>query len=104
MLDRNYRGLGHIRVGQSSGLNLFGPQSVTGNIDHIVNSTEDTDIPVFGHNRGITGKIRPILPSLALRVFAVSFKIGLDKTVAVSPDGLEHAGPGVLDADVAGLA
>jgi len=40
MLNRNNCRFCHIRVGKRSGFNLFGPQSMTGNIDDIIDSAE----------------------------------------------------------------
>ncbi len=77
---------------------------MSGDVDDIIDASEDPEIAVRSFHRGITGEIGPVAPVFALGIFVVHAEIGVHETVAVAPDGLEAARPGILDADVARLA
>ena len=82
---------------------LFGAQSVTGTLITSSILPRIRTIPVLGLHRGIAGKVGPVLPIFAFRVLYSTFQNRSSQSFAVSPDRLEHAGPGVLYAYIAGL-
>src|SRR5436309_1084005 len=77
---------------------------MAGDVDHVVDATEDAVIAVGRLHRAVAGEIRPIAPVLAVPPLAIARIILRDEAVWIAPDRLENPRPRVLDADVAGLA
>ena len=77
---------------------------MTRDVYHIVNPAENPVIPVLVLNGGITGKVWPVTPVLAVLVPAVLLVILSHISVPVPPYRLKRAGPGILDTYIARLA
>src|SRR6059058_5451234 len=75
-----------------------------GDVDHVIDAAEDSEVAVRRLNRAVTGKVRPVPPVLALGILVVFLVIGFHEAVGIFPDGLHDAWPRVADADVAGPA
>ena len=73
-----------------------------GDVDHVVDPTDDAEVAVGGEDGAVVGEVRPVVPVLALGVAAVLLVVGVDEPLGLSPDRLEDSRPGVADADVAG--
>ena len=100
MVHGNHGGFRHFRANHCRGFNLFCPEPVTGYIDHVIDSSQDSVIPILGLDGGIPCQIRPVSPVFAVGICIVPFVIGADEPVPITPDGLKSARPWVLDADV----
>ena len=101
---RHHRRLGDLIDRERGRFQLLGAEPVPGDIDDVVEPPEDAEIAVLGLHGAVAGEIGPVAPVLAVGVLAVFGVIGVDVALPISPDGLEAAGPGVADADVAGDA
>src|SRR6266498_3006231 len=77
---------------------------MAGDVDHVVDAAEDSKVTVRRLHRAVTRQVRPVAPVLALGITAVARVVLPHVAIRVLPDGLERAGPGVADADIARLA
>src|SRR6516165_206263 len=75
-----------------------------GHVDHVIDPAQDTIVAISGLHCAIVTEVRPVMPVLALRVFAVLAVVGCDVAVRISPDRLEDSRPRVADADIPGPA
>jgi len=100
MLHGNNGCFRNIRMGKCGGFYFFRSQSVSGNIDDIVNPTKDAIISVRGLHCSIAGNVGPISPILAFRVLTVPCEISLHKAITIPPYRLKLTGPRVLYADI----
>ena len=66
MLHGNDGGFRDFRRRERSGLDFLGSQSMAGNVDNVVDPAQDAVISVSGLHRGITGKVWPVAPVLAV--------------------------------------
>src|SRR5215471_6047893 len=89
---------------QRRGFDLLGAQPVPGHVDHVVDAAEDPVVPVGCPDRAVAGEVGPVVPVLAARVLVVLLVVDVDEPLGLAPDRLHDPGPGVADADVAGLA
>src|SRR5713226_6382437 len=72
-------------------------------VDHVVDASEDAEVAVLGLQRSVAGEVRPVVPVLAVILLVVLRVVGRHESIRVSIDGLEDAGPGIADDDVARL-
>src|SRR5262249_41002369 len=84
--DRRLRGF---RGGYQSGLDLYGPEPVARNVQHVVDATHDTDVAVLVVRRAVAGEV-----VLAVEVVR---PIGLAIALRIAPDRAQHGRPGPLD-------
>src|SRR5205807_8250531 len=97
-------GLGDFRDREAGGLDLLRTEAVAGDIDHVVNAAEDPVIAICRLDGAVAAHERPVAPVLAAGILVVLGEVGLDVAVAVAPDRLHDARPGIADADVTRLA
>src|SRR5207249_6749259 len=97
-------GLGDFRDREAGGLDLLRAEAVTSDIDHVVDAAQDAVIAIRGLHGAVAAQEGPVAPVLALGILVVLGEVGLDVAVAVAPDRLHDARPGMADADVARLA
>src|SRR5438045_81553 len=64
--DRNGRRLGDLVDLDRSGLELLRSEVVAGDVDHVVDPTEDPEVAVLGLDRAIAAQERPVTPILAV--------------------------------------
>ena len=102
--DGHHRRFCHLRNRQAGGLNFLGAQAVAGYVDDVIHAAQNAEVSVDGKHRSIGRKIWPILPFLAVGVLAVFSVVLSDEAIAVAPDGLHNAGPGIANADVSRFA
>src|SRR4029077_12175273 len=100
---RNDCCLGDLRDDQARRLELLRPQAVPGDVDHIVDASEDSEISVRRAEGAVAGEVRPVTPVFALGILVVFRVVRLDEAIRILPDGLHDARPRIADADVAGL-
>src|SRR4030095_10142337 len=77
---------------------------MTGHVDHVVDPPEDPEVTVGRLDRTVACEVRPVAPVLAFLVPTVLRVVDLHEPLGLAPDRLKDAGPGVTDADVAGVA
>src|SRR4029077_13441785 len=65
---------------------------------------QDAVVAVRRLQGAIAAQEGPVAPVLAARILIVLGEIGLDIAIAIAPDRLHDARPGIADADVARLA
>src|SRR5262249_50238205 len=90
--------------GQARGFELLGAQPMPRHVDHVVDAPENPEVTVGGEHGAVCREVRPVVPVLALRVFAVLGVVLLHEALAVSPDRLDDPRPRVADADVPGAS
>ena len=105
VVDNRHRGgFGNLLDCQAGGLELLGAQPVPGNIDHVVDASQDAEVAVLRQQGAVAGEVWPVVPVLAALLPVVFGVIRRHESIRVSVDGLEDARPGVADRDVARLA
>src|SRR5262249_15325029 len=87
------RRLGDLLDGQAGGLELFSAQTVTGDVDHVIDAAQNAKVAIRGLDSAIASEIRPVSPILALTVLAVLLVIGRHVTFWLAPNSLKNAGP-----------
>ena len=105
LVDHGYDcGFGNLLDGEACGLDLLGAQAVAGDVDDVIHASQNPKISVHSQHGSISREIWPILPSFAVGVLAVFAVVLVDETLAISPDSLHDARPGIANTDIASLA
>jgi len=86
-------GLRHGGMAHQGALDLGRAQAVSADLEDVVAPADDPEVAVLVH----LGRVAGVVPALALEAFPV----GLAEALGVVEDGAGHAGPGVLDDQVA---
>lgn len=86
-LDADNRCLSNSRVVNESRLDLSSRETVTRNVDNVVNTSLDPDITVFVNEGAVTSEV----------VALVGSKVGVEETVVVAVDRTGDGGERVLD-------
>src|SRR6516165_2217716 len=96
--------LGDLVNQQTSRLDLLGAKPVPGNVDDVVNSTQDPIVAVGRLQGAVARHVRPIAPVTTVPVLTVPRVVLVDVTIGVFPDRLKRARPRILDADISSPA
>src|SRR6516164_1727142 len=89
VLGRNHCRLGDLLNKQAGGLDLLGPKPMSGDVDDIVDSTQDAIIAICRLQGAVAGHVRPIAPVTARSVLAVARVVLLDEAIGVFPNRLK---------------
>src|SRR6516162_1727291 len=73
---------------------------MSGNVDDIVNSTQDAIVAVSCLQGTVAGHVRPVTPVSTVPVLAVPCVVLVDVAIGVLPDCLKRARPGILNTDI----
>src|SRR5438132_12728748 len=104
LIDHRHRGgFGYLLDREGCRFQFFGAQPMPGDVDHVVDASEDAEVAIFRLQRAVSGEVRPIVPVLAVLVLVVLLVVGRHETVRIAVDRLEDTGPGIADTDVAGF-
>lgn len=85
--DTDDSGLSDVWMGEESGLDLSSGQSVTRDVDDIINTSTDPVVSLVITSSAITSEV----------VSLVDVEVGVKETLVGSPDGTGHRWPWVLD-------
>src|SRR5208337_1040232 len=96
--------LGDLLYKQTCRLDFLRSEPVPGDVDDIVDATQDAIVAVGRLQSTVAGHVWPVAPVPAVPILAVPHVVLLDVAIGVFPDRLERARPRVLDTDVSGAA
>ena len=78
-------GFDAFRVGDEGGLDLHGAEAVAGDVDDVVEATDDHEVAVLIYEGSVAGKIPALLFEFA--------PVNLFKAIVIAVEGAEHGGP-----------
>ena len=85
---------------QARGLDFFGPQPMTRDVDHVIYTAENSIVAVRRQHRAVRRVVWPVPPIFAVGILAIFFVILAYETIRAAPDGLHDSRPGIADANV----
>src|SRR6202030_4432025 len=83
---------------------LLGAETMSRDVDDIVDAPENSVITVSGQYRAIGRVVWPVAPVFALRALVIFFVILIDEALRIAPDGLHDARPRIADTNVSGVS
>src|SRR5262249_34134980 len=89
---------------QTGGLDFLGPEPVPGNVDDVINSTQDAIVAVGCLQSAVAGHVRPVAPVATVPILTIPRVVLVDVAIWVLPDRLKRARPGVLNTDISSPA
>src|SRR5262249_40421646 len=102
--DRHHGRFRDLLHGQAGGFQLLGAQTVASHVDDVIHPAQNAIVAVLRLHGAITGEVGPVTPVFAVLIAAIFGIVRRDKALAITPDGLETAWPGIAYTDIPGFA
>src|SRR5262245_22143236 len=83
--------LGDLINQQTGGLDFLGPEPVPGNVDDVINSTQDAIVAVGCLQSAVAGHVRPVAPVATVPILTIPRVVLVDVAIWVLPDRLKRA-------------
>src|SRR5262249_39256553 len=81
--------LGDLINQQTGGLDFLGPEPVPGNVDDVINSTQDAIVAVGCLQSAVAGHVRPVAPVATVPILTIPRVVLVDVAIWVLPDRLK---------------